>query len=102
MNIARRTLTFMGGFLKSYGPSNINKLLWEKEFSGGKWNFIDDTVGDCVYPHLHRYLRGGSIMDLVCGPGHTVEIQSVRGDQIYIGVVKTQSGKDLDSSRWGR
>jgi len=94
MNIARRTLTLMGGFLKSYGPSNIKKLLWDKEFSGGKWNFIDDTVGDCVYPHLHRYLRGGSILDLGCGPGNTANELAAGAYRFYVGVDISEAALD--------
>ena len=68
MNIAQRSIQFMQGFLKSYGPSNIKKILWDKEFSGGKWNFIDNTAGDCVYPHLARHLHKGGILDLGAVP----------------------------------
>ena len=48
MPIARRTLDFMQSVLKVYGPSKIKKVLWDKEFSSTKWDFIDDTTGDCV------------------------------------------------------
>lgn len=86
MNIAQRSLQFMQGFLKSYGPSNIKKILWDKEFSGGKWNFIDDTAGDCVYPHLARHLHKGSILDLGCGPGNTANELATTAYQLYVGV----------------
>jgi SAM-dependent methyltransferase len=86
MNIARRTLIFVNGFLKSYGPSNIKKLLWDKEFSGSKWDFIDNTVGDCVYAHLERYLQNGSILDLGCGPGNTANELAATAYQTYVGV----------------
>jgi len=86
MNIAQRSIQFMQGFLKSYGPSNIKKILWDKEFSGGKWNFIDDTAGDCVYPHLARHLHKGSILDLGCGPGNTANELADAAYQTYVGV----------------
>jgi SAM-dependent methyltransferase len=86
MNIAQRSIQFMQGFLKSYGPSNIKKILWDKEFSGGKWNFIDDTAGDCVYPHLARHLHKGSILDLGCGPGNTANELAATAYQSYVGV----------------
>src|SRR5205823_11609982 len=50
-HIMATTLSFMRGFLKSYGPSIVKKRLWDEEFSGGHWNFIDETSGDCVYPY---------------------------------------------------
>ena len=94
MNIARRTLTFMSGFLKSYGPSNIKKILWDKEFSGGKWDFIDNTADDCVYPHLHQYLHNGSILDLGCGPGNTANELAAGAYQFYLGVDISEAALD--------
>src|SRR5271154_6105203 len=86
MYIVRRTLTFVRGFLVVYGPSRIKKLLWDKEFSGSKWNFIDNTVGDCVYPHLEKYAQNGSILDLGCGPGNTANELAPNVYRSYIGV----------------
>ena len=86
MNIARRTIVLMNGFLKSYGPTSIKKVLWDKEFSGTKWDFIDDTAGDCVYPHLEKYSQNGSILDLGCGPGNTANELSITAYRSYLGV----------------
>ena len=86
MYIVRRTLTFVRGVLVVYGPSSIKKLLWDKEFSGSKWNFIDNTVGDCVYPHLEKYAQNGSILDLGCGPGNTANELAPNVYRSYIGV----------------
>lgn len=86
MYFVRRTRTFLEGFLKSYGPSNIKRLLWDKEFSGTKWDFIDNTVGDCIYPHLEKYARNGSILDLGCGPGNTANELASSAYRSYVGV----------------
>jgi SAM-dependent methyltransferase len=86
MHIARRTLTFVQGFLTSYGPSSIKKLLWDKDFSGSKWDFIDNTVGDCVYPFLEKYAHNGDILDLGCGPGNTANELDSGAYKTYIGV----------------
>ena len=86
MHIAERTLRFMNGFLKSYGPSNLKKVLWDKEFSGDKWDFIDNTLGDCVYPVLEKYAENGSILDLGCGPGNTANEVAADAYQTYVGV----------------
>jgi SAM-dependent methyltransferase len=86
MQIARRTLTFVQGFLTSYGPSSIKKLLWDKDFSGSKWDFIDNTVGDCVYPFLEKYAHNGDILDLGCGPGNTANELDSAVYKTYIGV----------------
>ena len=71
MYIVDRTLTFARGFIASYGPSIVKKRIWDKEFLGTKWDFIDNTAGDCVYPYLEEYAHNGNILDLGCGPGNT-------------------------------
>jgi SAM-dependent methyltransferase len=86
MNIAKRTAVFVVGFLKSYGPTSLKKVLWDKEFSGTKWDFIDDTAGDCVYAPLEKYAKSGSILDLGCGPGNTANEVAEGSYQHYVGV----------------
>jgi SAM-dependent methyltransferase len=71
MYIVDRSLQFVRGFLLSYGPSNIKKFFWDKEYSEEKWAFAYNTVGDCVYQHLERYTANGSILDIGCGSGNT-------------------------------
>ena len=86
MYIVRRTLTFVQGFLTSYGPSSIKKKLWDRDFSSGKWDFIDDTAGDCVYPFLEKYANHGNILDLGCGPGNTANELNSAAYKTYVGV----------------
>ena len=86
MHIARRALNFVQGFLASYGPSGVKKRLWDRDFASDKWNFIDNTLGDCVYPHLEKYAKNGSILDLGCGPGNTANELATEAYQTYIGV----------------
>ena len=86
MYIVDRTITFVRGFIMSYGPSGIKKKLWDKEFSSTKWDFIDNTAGDCVYPYLEKYARNGNILDLGCGPGNTANELAEGVYQTYIGV----------------
>jgi SAM-dependent methyltransferase len=86
MKIAKVGGRKIASFLKSYGPPGLKKILWDQEFTSTKWDFIDDTAGDCVYQHLEKYAKGGSILDLGCGPGNTAN--ELRGDcyRTYIGV----------------
>lgn len=86
MYIARRALTFLEGFLASYGPSSLKKRLWDRDFSRGKWDFIDNTAGDCVYSHLEKHAQGGDILDLGCGPGNTANELASGAYRSYIGV----------------
>ena len=71
MYIVERTARFVRGFLLSYGPSNIKKHFWDKEYSEEKWSFAYNTVGDCVYAHLERYSENATILDIGCGSGNT-------------------------------
>jgi len=99
MYIGQRALSFMQGFLKSYGPSHIKKVLWDREFSGTKWDFIDDTAGDCVYQFLEKYARNGSILDLGCGPGNTANELAENAYQSYVGVDISQAALDKATKR---
>jgi len=86
MYIVRRTLTFVRGLILSYGPTRLKKRFWDREFSGTKWDFIDNTEGDCVYPFLEKYAHGGDILDLGCGPGNTANELAENAYQTYTGV----------------
>ena len=108
MHIMQRTLTFARGFLLSYGPTKIKKTVWNQEFSGDKWNFIDDTSGDCVYPHLEKHAQGGDILDLGCGPGNTANEVAESAYRSYIGVDISESAlakgvkRTSDNGRTGK
>jgi SAM-dependent methyltransferase len=86
MYIVSRTLTFVRGLLLSYGPTGIKKVVWDKEFSGNKWKFMDDTSSDCIYQHLEKHARGGDILDLGCGPGNTANELADVAYRSYVGV----------------
>jgi SAM-dependent methyltransferase len=91
MYIVERALTFARGFLLSYGPTKFKKAMWDKEFSSDKWDFIDETSSDCVYPPLEKYARGGDILDLGCGPGNTANELAEKAYRSYLGVDISES-----------
>src|SRR5579863_1096594 len=86
MYIVDRTARFVRGFLLSYGPTNIKRRFWDKEYSEEKWSFAYNTVGDCVYSHLEKHAAGGSILDIGCGSGNTATEMSEKCYQSYLGV----------------
>jgi SAM-dependent methyltransferase/rhamnogalacturonyl hydrolase YesR len=86
MQIVERGLKFMRGALASYGPSVIKRALWDREYSSGKWNFNDNTPGDCLYPYLEKYAANGSILDLGCGSGNTANELAFSAYGSYRGV----------------
>jgi SAM-dependent methyltransferase len=85
MPAVQRAFTFMLSALKGFGPSNLKKYLWDKEYSGDKWVFADNTIGDCVYPHLEKHVRNGSLLDLGCGTNTANEL-AASAYQRYVGV----------------
>ena len=99
MYIVDRALTFARGALLSYGPSGIKKRIWDQEFSGTKWDFIDDTASDCVYPYLEKYAQNGNILDLGCGPGNTANELAANVYQRYIGVDISEAALDKAEKR---
>ena len=86
MKIARRILVFTQSALKSYGPSSLKRVFWDKEYSGDKWNFADHTEGDCVYSHLERHAANGNILDFGCGSGNTANELAANAYQNYLGI----------------
>lgn len=59
------------GLLQAYGTGRIKRRLWDTEFARGRWDCLDETQGDCVYPYVEKYAKRGSILDLGCGSGST-------------------------------
>ena len=86
MYIVDRSLRFVRGFLLSYGPTNLKRHFWDKEYSEEKWAFAYNTAGDCVYSHLERYAANGSILDIGCGSGNTATEMDATVYQSYLGV----------------
>jgi len=86
MYIVGRSVRMLESFLKAYGPTNIKKFFWEKEYSGDKWNFADDTAGDCVYTHLEKFAVDRSILDMGCGSGNTANEMAIASYKSYHGV----------------
>jgi 2-polyprenyl-3-methyl-5-hydroxy-6-metoxy-1,4-benzoquinol methylase len=86
MAIVQRAKIFVERVLMIYGPTSVKKRLWDKEFSSTKWDFIDNTTGDCIYSHLEKFARNGSILDLGCGPGNTANELAATSYKTYVGV----------------
>jgi SAM-dependent methyltransferase len=85
-NIPQRALRFALGAFKSYAPSGLKRIFWDKEYSGTKWDFADHTENDCVYSHLEKHAANGSILDLGCGSGNTSNELAANAYEKYLGV----------------
>lgn len=105
MYMVNRSARFVESFLKAYGPSNIKRFFWDKEYSGNKWDFADHTVGDCVYSHLERHAANGSILDIGCGSGNTAVEVAAPAYRSYLGVDISETAltkaakRSIDSGR---
>ncbi len=94
-----RTIQFVRGFLLSYGPQEIKRRVWDREYRNNKWYFRDNTIGDCVYPPLENYSRQGSILDLGCGSGNTATEIADSAYASYLGVDISQAALEKASAR---
>jgi len=86
MNLARKARQVMRGMLQTYGTESMKRSLWNTEFSGGRWNCLDSTPADYIYPILERFAAGGTILDLGCGSGSTGNEINVASYSHYTGV----------------
>ena len=84
--VARRLRNVVRARLQSYGPKGVKRYVWNLEFSRGRWDCLDSTAGDCVYPYLEKYAGHGSILDLGCGSGSTANELATTAYEHYTGV----------------
>lgn len=72
--------------LQSHATIPIKEMLWNKEFASGRWDHLQNTVGDCVYRYVERWADGGDILDLGCGSGNTGNELDYSSYRSYLGV----------------
>ena len=86
MNILRQTKNSLRGLLHRHGPEAMKRWIWNKEFASGRWACLDSMSDDCVIPYLNTHARGGSILDIGCGPGAIGEAIDPIAYRHYLGV----------------
>ena len=86
MNLATKVSNVLRRARQSWGSAEMKRSLWNREFAGGRWDFIDETAGDEVYPFVQEYARGGAILDLGCGSGNTGCELPLSAYDTYLGV----------------
>ena len=74
------------GVVQAHGPQSVKRYLWNIEFSRGRWDSLERTPGDCIYPYVAKYANNGSILDLGCGSGSTGNELDAITYRHYIGV----------------
>jgi SAM-dependent methyltransferase len=71
VNLVTRLKNSIRGATQKWGSPALKRSLWNREFQQGRWDFIQDTKGDVIYPILEKYCRKGELLDLGCGTGNT-------------------------------
>jgi len=86
VNVIPRLRNGIRGFLQTHGTRSIKRLLWNGEFSNGRWNCLDRSPGDCVYECVEQFASNGSILDLGCGSGSTANELNIGAYRDYTGI----------------
>ena len=86
MYIAEKARNALRRLLQDYGTPRMKRSLWNAEFLGGRWDCLDTTLGDCVYPFVEKYASNGSVLDLGCGSGSTANELAITSYRDYTGV----------------
>ena len=86
MQVTKKIKNVMRGVIGRWGPSNMKRDLWDKEYASGKWVHLEQTASDPIYGYIQKYARNGSILDLGCGSGNTSNELDASSYRDYTGV----------------
>jgi 2-polyprenyl-6-hydroxyphenyl methylase/3-demethylubiquinone-9 3-methyltransferase len=97
--------------LQAYGTEKVKAFLWNTEFSRGRCDYLESTIGDLVYPYVEKYANHGSILDLGCGSGNTGNELDANAYADYTGVdisdvaiekarVRTEENRRVDKNNY--
>jgi SAM-dependent methyltransferase len=86
MQTTSRLRNILRSLVHTYGTGGAKRYLWNVEFARGRWQCLDATPDDCVYPHIETHARNGSILDLGCGSGSTANELDETRYRDYTGV----------------
>ena len=86
MNVLTRIKGALRGATQRWGTSKMKRGLWNKEFTVGRWESLECSANDSVYPYVEKYCCGGDILDLGCGSGNTGCELNPRSYENYVGV----------------
>jgi SAM-dependent methyltransferase len=86
MHLVQKVRNVLRGLIQRHGTVSAKKQLWDREFSRGRWQCLEQLLDDSVFRCTEKYVHHGSILDLGCGPG-TTAVELDRGAYgLYTGV----------------
>ncbi len=85
-DIFNKAIMILKALLKRWSSRDVKRLIWDKEFANGKWDYLDNTCEDVVYQYVEKYANNGDILDLGCGAGNTGNEINIDKYQHYTGV----------------
>ncbi|MCB1097949.1 MAG: class I SAM-dependent methyltransferase [Verrucomicrobiae bacterium] len=97
--IGTKIFNVMRAGTQKFGTRRLKSWLWNREFSEGRWNYLEATNDDCIYAILERYVNGGTILDLGCGSGNTGAELSEHSYSEYTGVDISSVAVELATKR---
>jgi SAM-dependent methyltransferase len=70
--------------IQLYGTPALKRKQWNREFRRGRWDCLENTEGDPLYPILERHSKNKRILDLGSGSGSTASESA--GYAYYLGL----------------
>nr|AGZ94243.1 SAM-dependent methyltransferase [Kitasatospora sp. NRRL F-6133] len=70
---------------KRWAPSAVRRWLWEREYTSGRWDYLDGGDDPLPTALVRKYARGGRILDLGCGTSANLRLDA-DGYSFYLGV----------------
>jgi SAM-dependent methyltransferase len=85
-SLLNRIVMIVKAILKRWSSPSVKRVIWDNEFSNGKWDYLNNTCEDVIYQYLEKYSNNGDILDLGCGSGNTGNEINIHKYTHYTGV----------------
>lgn len=86
MHLVEKVRNVSRSLLQAYAPTRFKTRLWNTEFATGKWDCLEETREDGLYPYISKWANQGSVLDLGCGSGNTANELPADAYGKYVGI----------------
>ena len=100
---SKRGMLFL---MTRYGTSHTRQLALDGYYESGQWDYFETTHSDTVIEQVERYLKGGRLLDLGCGPGTVAARLNKDAFSYYLGVdasgnaIKRARDRDITNAHY--